>query len=125
MKIGVIRETKPYEKRTALSPDSVKQLVKKGHSVIIEQGAGDASFFSDGDFTAAGASVVSKSDALQAELVLKVNPQQCTLVPDAENVITSNQGWDTVKHKIFLTDVINQLHEHNIRVSIFINPAIM
>jgi len=74
MKIGVIKETKPYEKRTALSPDSVKQLIKKGHTVVIERGAGEASFFSDGDFTAAGASVVSKAEALQAELVLKVNP---------------------------------------------------
>ncbi|MFM7193729.1 MAG: Re/Si-specific NAD(P)(+) transhydrogenase subunit alpha, partial [Bacteroidota bacterium] len=74
MKIGVIRETKPYEKRVALSPDSVKQLVKKGHAVLVEQGAGETSNFSDADFTSAGAAIGSKADALKAELVLKVNP---------------------------------------------------
>ncbi|MFM9074731.1 MAG: Re/Si-specific NAD(P)(+) transhydrogenase subunit alpha [Bacteroidota bacterium] len=74
MKIGVIRETKPYEKRVALSPDSVKHLVKKGHAVLVEQGAGETSNFSDADFPAAGAAIGSKADALKAELVLKVNP---------------------------------------------------
>jgi len=74
MKIGVIRETKPYEKRVALSPDSIKQLIKKGHSVVVEQGAGESSFFSDADFTAAGAAIASKAEALKAEVVLKVNP---------------------------------------------------
>lgn len=56
------------------------------------------------------------------ELVLKVKPQQCTLVPDAENVLTSNQGWDTLKHKNFLKEIIEQLHAQNICVSIFIDP---
>ncbi len=56
-------------------------------------------------------------------LVLKVKPTQCTLVPDASNVITSNQGWDTIKHKDFLKDVIEQLHEFGIRTSLFINPV--
>ncbi len=56
------------------------------------------------------------------ELVLKVKPEQCTLVPDAPEVITSNQGWDTLKHKAFLLKVIEQLHEQGIRVSLFIDP---
>lgn len=56
------------------------------------------------------------------ELVQKVKPAQCTLVPDAENVITSNQGWDTLKQNKFLNQVINELHESGIRVSIFIDP---
>ena len=56
------------------------------------------------------------------ELVQKVKPAQCTLVPDAENVITSNQGWDTLKQNKFLTEVINELHESGIRVSLFVDP---
>lgn len=46
-------------------------------------------------------------------------PHQCTLVPDAPDALTSNAGWDTISNKEFLKDVISQLHEKNIRVSIF------
>lgn len=74
MKIGVIRETKEYEKRVALSPDVVKQLVKKGFEVIIEQGAGQQSNYTDQDYSSAGAQVASRGEALGAQLVLKVNP---------------------------------------------------
>ena len=42
------------------------------------------------------------------DLVLKVKPTQVTLVPDAEDAITSNAGWDTIKHKDFLVEVINE-----------------
>ncbi|TSA50291.1 MAG: pyridoxine 5'-phosphate synthase [Sphingobacteriales bacterium] len=56
------------------------------------------------------------------ELVFKVKPEQCTLVPDAENVITSNQGWDTIKQKEFLSDIIEQLQSSGIRVSLFVDP---
>lgn len=56
------------------------------------------------------------------ELVQKAKPAQCTLVPDSENVITSNQGWDTLKQNKFLTQVINELHESGIRVSLFVDP---
>jgi len=74
MKIGVIRETKEFEKRVALSPDVVKQLVKKGFEVATEQQAGVNSNYSDQDFSAAGAAVVSRAEALSSDLVLKVNP---------------------------------------------------
>lgn len=55
------------------------------------------------------------------ELVLANTPHQCTLVPDDPNQLTSDHGWDTVKHADFLTDVIAQLHDANIRVSIFVD----
>jgi len=74
MKIGVIRETKEYEKRVALSPDAVKQLVKKGFEILVEQNAGQGSFYADTDYSAAGAVVGSRTEALAANLVLKVNP---------------------------------------------------
>ena len=54
-------------------------------------------------------------------LVLANQPHQCTLVPDAPNVLTSDRGWDTIKHADFLKDITAQLHEKGIRVSIFVN----
>lgn len=56
------------------------------------------------------------------EMVLAQAPHQCTLVPDAPEALTSNQGWDTKKHKNFLQDVSGALHEQGIRVSIFVDP---
>ena len=57
------------------------------------------------------------------KLVLDNPPAQCTLVPDAPGVLTSNQGWDTIKHKSFLTAVIARLQAAGIRVSIFLDPV--
>ena len=54
-------------------------------------------------------------------LVAANPPHQCTLVPDAPDQLTSNQGWDTIKHHYFLKDVTQQLESQGIRVSIFIN----
>ncbi|AZQ62897.1 pyridoxine 5'-phosphate synthase [Flammeovirga pectinis] len=56
------------------------------------------------------------------ELVKSVTPEQATLVPDADDAITSNAGWDTIKHKDFLTKVIKELKAEGIRVSIFVDP---
>lgn len=58
------------------------------------------------------------------ELVLDVKPTQVTLVPDAENAITSNAGWDTIKHKSFLREVISEFKNHGIRTSIFVDPIL-
>ena len=55
------------------------------------------------------------------DLVIDVKPAQCTLVPDAPDVITSNQGWDTIKNQDFLKGVIKKLHDTGIRVSLFID----
>lgn len=56
------------------------------------------------------------------DLVLKVKPEQVTLVPDAEDAITSNAGWDTIKHKDFLKEVITEFNRNGIRTSIFLDP---
>lgn len=58
------------------------------------------------------------------DLVLAVKPHQVTLVPDAEDAITSNAGWDTVKHKDFLTEVICEFKANGIRTSIFIDTEV-
>ncbi len=56
------------------------------------------------------------------ELVLSIKPDQVTLVPDSEEAITSNAGWDTQKNKSFLTEIIHEFKKHNIRTSIFLDP---
>lgn len=58
------------------------------------------------------------------DLVLEVKPTQVTLVPDAEDAITSNAGWDTIKHKGFLVEVIKEFQQNNIRTSIFVDPVL-
>lgn len=55
-------------------------------------------------------------------MVLELKPTQVTLVPDAVDALTSNAGWDTIKHKQFLIDVIKEFKDHNIRTSIFVDP---
>ncbi|WP_299456412.1 pyridoxine 5'-phosphate synthase [uncultured Microscilla sp.] len=57
------------------------------------------------------------------ELVKKIKPTQVTLVPDAEDVLTSDTGWDTIKYEAFLTEIIAELKSYGMRTSIFINPA--
>jgi pyridoxine 5-phosphate synthase len=57
------------------------------------------------------------------DLVLEVLPAQVTLVPDAPDALTSNAGWDTLKHKAFLQDVIGKFKEKGIRTSIFVDPV--
>ena len=56
-------------------------------------------------------------------MVLEVKPTQVTLVPDAEDVLTSNAGWDTIKHKDFLKEVIKEFKNNGIRTSIFVGPV--
>jgi pyridoxine 5-phosphate synthase len=58
------------------------------------------------------------------DLVLETKPEQVTLVPDAIGAITSNAGWDTIKHKDYLIDVIAEFKRHNIRTSIFVDPNV-
>lgn len=55
-------------------------------------------------------------------LVTKIRPTQVTLVPDAYDTLTSDTGWDTVTHRDFLTDVVNEFQAMGIRTSIFVDP---
>ncbi len=73
MIIGVVKETKEYENRVALSPEVVKLIRKKGFEVVVESGAGEKSFFSNQDYEAAGAKIGTSKDALGTDLLLKVN----------------------------------------------------
>jgi pyridoxine 5-phosphate synthase len=57
------------------------------------------------------------------DLVLKIKPTQVTLVPDAIDAITSNAGWDTLKHKDYLSEIISEFKNNGIRTSIFVDPV--
>lgn len=56
------------------------------------------------------------------ELVSDIKPEQVTLVPDPDDALTSDTGWDTITHQSYLKDLISSLQEQGIRVSIFLNP---
>jgi len=56
------------------------------------------------------------------DLVMEVKPAQVTLVPDAEDAITSNAGWDTIKHRDYLREIISEFNSNGIRTSIFVDP---
>ena len=56
------------------------------------------------------------------DLVFEVQPHQVTLVPDAPDAITSNNGWDTIKHQEMLFEICQNFRKKGIRTSIFVNP---
>ncbi len=58
------------------------------------------------------------------DLVLQVKPDQVTLVPDSVDVLTSNAGWDTLTHQSFLSEIISEFKQNNIRTSIFVDPVL-
>jgi alanine dehydrogenase len=74
MIIGVPKERKTLEKRVALTPDGAHELVKSGHQVLVEKGAGDGSFYEDPAYKKAGATLVSTLEEVwtRSELVVKV-----------------------------------------------------
>ncbi len=73
MKIGVLKETKPFETRVALTPEVVKQVIKNGFEVWIETEAGKLSSNSDKDYENAGAKIGTKAEIGVLDVVLKVN----------------------------------------------------
>ncbi|MBM7804534.1 alanine dehydrogenase [Geodermatophilus bullaregiensis] len=74
MQVGVPREVKNREYRVALTPAGVTELTRAGHTVLVEQGAGEGSSIPDADFAAAGARIVADADDVwaDADLLLKV-----------------------------------------------------
>ena len=58
------------------------------------------------------------------DLVLEVRPAQVTLVPDAGNQLTSDHGWDTIRHKDYLVEMIGVFKAAGIRTSIFVDPVL-
>lgn len=58
------------------------------------------------------------------ELLKEIKPAQATLVPDSPDVLTSNAGWDTVKHQNYLVGIIKQIKSYGIRTSLFMAPDV-
>ena len=75
LQIGIPKESSFQENRVSLTPDSVGLLVANGHSIIIEQGAGEAANFSDKQYADKGAEIAySKDDVFKAMFILKIEP---------------------------------------------------
>jgi alanine dehydrogenase len=72
LNIGVAKEIKPDEYRVALTPAGALELTRRGHSVVVERGAGEGSAFQDSDYEGVGARIGSVDEVWDAELVLKV-----------------------------------------------------
>src|SRR4051812_29224509 len=67
MRFGVPKEANHNETRVSMVPDTVKALIKKGHAVVVQTGAGLTASISDADFTAAGATIVADAARLLAD----------------------------------------------------------
>ncbi len=75
MKIGVLKETRPNEKRVAITPKIAKDFINKGFDVLVEQDAGLASAFDNQSYEDTGAKIVSKDDIFnQSDVIVKINP---------------------------------------------------
>lgn len=73
--IGIPKETCLNERRTCITPDAVQVLVQNGHEIIVESGAGEGSFFTDLQYSEAGAQITPDTkEAFRQDLVLKINP---------------------------------------------------
>src|SRR5262245_28581600 len=83
MRIGVPKEVAANERRVALSPDVAGKLVKGGgHEVVVERGAGAASFFPDDAYSSAGAKLADRSSVLsQSEVILQLQAPAPTELP--------------------------------------------
>ena len=76
MHIGVPKEIKNHEYRVGLTPQAVAELVRNGHRVTVERGAGAAIGFSDDDYLAAGAQLAGTAEAFAADMIVKVKEPQ-------------------------------------------------
>src|ERR1700730_8400764 len=90
MKVGIPREIKNHEYRVAITPAGVLELVRGGHQVVIEAGAGDGSSIPDEDFTTAGAKILPTADDVWAEgdMILKVKEP----IAEGDHRLRSRQG---------------------------------
>ena len=74
MKLGIVKETRPEERRVAASPAVVAKWIKGGWEVVIERGAGDSASYPDAQYETAGAKVVDRPAAWGADIVVKLRP---------------------------------------------------
>ncbi|MCW2973131.1 MAG: alanine dehydrogenase [Thermoleophilia bacterium] len=95
MKVGVVTEIKTDEYRVALTPAGAHELVRAGHEVIVQEGAGVGSQFADADYVAVGATIVTREQAwAESELLLKVKEP----VADEPDLLSPGQTLFTYLH---------------------------
>lgn len=106
MQIGIVKEKKDH--RVALTPDGVKALQTIGHEIIIEKGAGDHAFFSDTDYSTAGATLADRKKVLQeANLIVSIYPITTDEISSGEQVhISMYEPYQN-------TEVVSTLVQHS------------
>jgi alanine dehydrogenase len=112
MKVGIPREVKNHEYRVAITPAGVHELVRDGHEVFIEAGAGEGSSLPDEDFTAAGAKIFKSADDVwgTADLVLKVKEP----VPEEYHQMRPGQILFTYLHLAASRECTEALMSHGV-----------
>jgi alanine dehydrogenase len=112
MRIGVPKEIKNNEFRVALTPSGVSMLRKSGHSVYLEQGAGEGSGFSDEEYSLAGADVLSMASEVwgKSEMIIKVKEPLPAEYPHFQR----NQILFTYLHLAAAGDLTEELMKHHI-----------
>ena len=112
MKIFVTKETRPGEKRVALTPAVAQQFIKQGYQCLVESGAGYASNFEDAAYQNVGCSIIpTLADGYnQADAVIKVNP------PTVDEVALMKQGTVLISYlyHLFNAEVVQALAKHQI-----------
>ena len=95
MKVGVVTEIKPDEYRVALTPAGAHELVRAGHDVVVQEGAGVGSQFEDADYRAVGATIVTREEAWESsDLLLKVKEP----IADEPDLLRPGQTLFTYLH---------------------------
>ncbi len=95
MIIGTVREIKPQERRVGLTPSGVRTLIREGHQVLVEVGAGDGSGFSDREYLQAGAELASRQEVFgRSDMIVKVKEP----LPDEYSLLRPGQILFTYLH---------------------------
>lgn len=92
--IGIPKENDQFESRVPLTPEAIEFLVKNGHQVLVERGAGNASNYTDTQFSENGAFIADLADVFKADIILKIAPltlQEVSLLKENQVVISSLQ----------------------------------
>ncbi|MGL5978695.1 MAG: alanine dehydrogenase [Erysipelotrichaceae bacterium] len=111
MRIGIPKEIKPQEHRVGLGHEHVAQLIKQGHQVVVERGAGVDAGSSDEDYIQAGASIVDTATAWQQELIIKVKE----VLPSEYDYLYPGQILFTYLHLAANQDLLDALLQHRVR----------
>ena len=110
MTIGLLKESAD-ENRVSLLPEAVSQLIKKGHHILVEEGAGVRAYASDEDYIKAGATVTTASDVvIGAEVILSIHPPQFSLSQ------LQNKSLIGIYQPLYHADKVAQWTQHGVTV---------